>query len=325
MGATYKLKRKLADGTFEDVVLQGAGGGGIPFIPSDAFTVVASSTYNPTKWSVASVSGIATAADGMTIAVRTPNSGSSYGILLSIDGGNNYYPLVRNKNTVIGTEYSVGHTLIITFNANQTARITLGSSTPTIVTGCWQLTDNDTQQNVNQRNITASGQYPILTRSSPGITSTSNYNGPVAYSNGAYIDPSTGTIYANDFMVDGKSIVGTSIPKKISSTTTTININSSTVGAYFNLFGTVDGADEITIGSETIALDSNLVYFVSVEGMLYGIVSGSYIWRVTVRIGDDSGATNYYNYQITSTSGLNIADTGQPSGAYCRYTGILSE
>lgn len=117
--------------------------------------------------------------------------------------------------------------------------------------------------------------------------------------------------------------IGTGGAVPISSTTTSININASTVGAYFNLFGTVDGADELTIGSETIALDSNLVYFVSVEGMLYGIVSGSYIWRVTVRVGDDSGATSYYNYQITSTSGLNIVDTGQPSGAYCRYTGIL--
>ena len=325
MGATYKLKRKLADGTLEDVVLQGAGGGGIPFIPSDAFTVVAGTGAIAQKWAVADIGGITTATDGMTVAVRMPTSGSSYGVNLSIDGGNTYYPIVQNVNTSIRMSYSQGSTLILTFNASQEVRAYMTGNGMTTVTGCWQTTDLNSDTFVTQYITSTNSSYPLLFKYGEGITSTGNSTSYARFANNIYANPSTGTIYANDFVVDGKSIVGTSIPKKISSTTTTININSSTVGAYFNLFGTVDGANEITIGSETIALDSNLVYFVSVEGVLYGIVSGSYIWRVTVRVSADSGATSYYNYQITSTSGLNIADTGQPSGAYCRYTGILYE
>ena len=297
--------------------------GGIPFIPSDAFTVDNGTGVIAQKWAVADVGGITTATDGMTVAVRMPTGGGSYGVNLSIDGGNTYYPIVQNVNTLIRMTYSQGSTLILTFNANQTVRAYMTENGMTTVTGCWQTTDIDTNNQVSQYHTTTDDKFPLIFKYSSGVTSTSTQQAMARYANNMYVNPSTGTIYANDFVVDGKSIVGTSIPKKISSTTTSININSSTVGAYFNLFGTVDGADELTIGSETIALDSNLVYFVSVEGMLYGIVSGSYFWRVTVRVSDDSGATSYYNYQITSTSGLNIADTGQPSGAYCRYTGIL--
>ena len=200
MGATYKLKHKKADGTIEDVALQGQ----VHFIPKDSFTVVTGS-YNPTKWSVTDVNGITTPTDGLTIAVRTPNGGATYGILLSIDDSSNFYPIVRNGSARVTTNYPQNSTLILTFNATQTVSVNLGSSTTTTVTGCWQIADYYADYLVSQYNTTTSGNYPLLFKYGVGTTTTTDYT---RFADNIYVNPSTGTIYANDFVVDGKSIVG---------------------------------------------------------------------------------------------------------------------
>lgn len=180
----------------------------VPFIPSDAFTVVAGGNYKPTKWSVANVGGITNPTDGMTIAVRIPNDGSAYGIFLSINGGSNYYPIVQNKNTVVSSHYQRGSTLILTFNATQTVSVYSGSSTQTTVTGCWQIADYDRDNTVNQYHTTTNSDYPLLFKYDIGTSSSSNPISYTRFSNNIYVNPSTGTIYANDFVVDGQSIVG---------------------------------------------------------------------------------------------------------------------
>ena len=118
----------------------------LPLLASGFTTTAGNSTsgsYLAAKWAVANVNGITTPVDGMTIAVRVPLAGNSGGVLLSIDGGTTYYPIVRNVNTLVTTTYAVGSTVILTFNATQTASPYLTAGTATSVTGCWQTADYD--------------------------------------------------------------------------------------------------------------------------------------------------------------------------------------
>ena len=121
-------------------------------------------------------------------------------------------------------------------------------------------------------------------------------------------------------------------PIKLSSQTTTININSDVIGTYFNVVGKVQEADELTVGSNSISLDSGRSYYVTVEGKLDYRMSSStsatgYMnyWDVMVTVRDDgnSGSASSYGYFIQSSSGFNIADTGQNGIGHCRYSGIL--
>lgn len=181
-------------------------GGGIPFVPRGNITVIQGATNLATKWYVANVGGITTPTDGMTIAIRTQDN-SSYGILLSIDGGSNYYPIVRNQNTRVGTEYPKNCTLILTFNATQTSSVYLtGSSTQTTVTGCWQVADFDTNNFVTQFHTNKDDKYPLMFMYRSGVTSTGITSSYTQYSNNIYANPSTGAIYANDFIVSGQSL-----------------------------------------------------------------------------------------------------------------------
>lgn len=120
---------------------------GIHYVSKDKFTVTAGSStsgsYLAAKWSIPNAGGITTPFDGMTIAIRTPAAGYNGGILLSINGGATYYPIVRNTNTLVTTNYASGSTLILTFNSTQTASPYTTAGTTTSVTGCWQLADYD--------------------------------------------------------------------------------------------------------------------------------------------------------------------------------------
>lgn len=183
-------------------------GGGVPFIPSSAFTVVAGEYNLATKWSVPSVGGVTEPTDGMIIAVRTPNGGAGGGVLLSIDGGSNYYPLLMNNNTIVKTVYSNNNTLILTFNPTATASVYITAGASTTVTGCWQIADYAEDNKVHQWHTTNDKDYPILFKYIAGTTSTAQSTTYTQYSNKIYVNPSTGTIYANDFVVGGQSIVG---------------------------------------------------------------------------------------------------------------------
>lgn len=185
-----------------------SGDGGVPFIASSDITVVAGEYNLATKWSVPSVGGVTEPTDGMIIAVRTPNGGAGGGVLLSIDGGSNYYPLLMNNDTIVKTVYSNNNTLILTFNPTATASVYITAGASTTVTGCWQIADYAEDNKVNQWHTTNDKDYPILFKYIAGTTSTSSSTTYTQYSNKIYVNPSTGTIYANDFVVDGQSIVG---------------------------------------------------------------------------------------------------------------------
>ena len=153
----------------------------IHYLPSNVFTTTAGSStsgaYLSTKWSVANVKGITEPYDGMTIAIRVPLAGvSTAGVVLSIDGGATYHPIVRNLNTVLSTSYVVGNTIIVTYNATQTATAYLTSNTKTTPAGVWQIADYDSDTKARSSQYTSKNLFIIgaATQSSSGQTTYSN-------------------------------------------------------------------------------------------------------------------------------------------------------
>ena len=114
-----------------------------------------SGSYLATKWAVVNIDGIATPTDGMTVALRVPGAGTSGGILLSINNGTTYYPIVRNVSTLVTTEYDQGASIIIIFNSSQTASVYTTAGVPATVTGCWQICGGEQVNNTNTAEIEA--------------------------------------------------------------------------------------------------------------------------------------------------------------------------
>lgn len=165
----------------------------LPLLSSGFTTTAGSSTsgaYLAAKWAVANVNGITTPVDGMTIAVRVPLAGNSGGILLSINGGTTYYPIVRNVNTLVTTQYAVGSTLVLTFNSTQTASPYTSSGVASTVTGCWQIADYDanTKNSAGTSNKTGTKMYIVggTSQNSNGVTTYSNTNCYIGTDNALY-------------------------------------------------------------------------------------------------------------------------------------------
>ena len=158
-------------------------GESIYYLPADAFTVTkgssTSGSYLSTKWNVANASGITEPYDGMIIAIRVPSAGlSTAGVVLSIDGGTTYHPVVFNTSTVLTTYYSVGSTIIVTYNSTQTATAYLTSNTKTTPAGVWQISDYDSDKKTGTTNKVNAKMFIIgaSKQSSSGQTTYSNVN-----------------------------------------------------------------------------------------------------------------------------------------------------
>ena len=287
--STYKLKRKLEDGTLEDVILQGVGGGGggdIIDLPDQYVRIwgldtgIYRLTYEGDKYLY--YNGTTSTA---TVDIKTDK------------------PIIY-VNSIIFNNKEMRTWISITAHQSTSVRIASGytSNSSGTVSYFNPSSTVSTGSIVNNLNYSTSDQRYVL----------SAYQG-----------------YVLDQRLQAVEQSGAGGPRKISSDTTSININSSTVGAYFNVFGEITDANELTIGGNSISLDSGYTYYVSVEGMLknrsYASSTPTNYWKVMVTIKQDGASPAYSNYTIQSTSGFNIADTGQNAGGTCRYSGILSE
>lgn len=170
-----------------------------------------SGSYLSTKWE-GTVPGVTAPVNGMKVAYRiATNTGvATAGAVLSIDGGTTYYPVVFNVNSVITTRYSVGSTVLMTFNSTQTASAYLTSGTKSTVTGCWQIMDYDANTNTQVRQYQAgsnadgtSPKYPLLARydlTNKNGSYDTNYS---RFHTGATLDTTTGGIEATSFKKTG--------------------------------------------------------------------------------------------------------------------------
>lgn len=162
-----------------------------------------SGSYLSVKWE-GTISGVSAAYNGLKIAYRiaTRTGVSGGGVVLSIDNGAHYYPVVIQANTMVTTHYPVGATVLMVFNSTQTATAYLTSGTKSTVTGCWQIMEYDSNTNTYQRVYVSSDntEYPITARYS--TTSGSSYYAEYGrYSDSVTLNPSTNTITASAFKV----------------------------------------------------------------------------------------------------------------------------
>ena len=132
---------------------------------------VTTSPYTSSKWyTTADDSRIAALYSGLTISLKIPVAGhSTYGTLLNVNGLGDH-PVVYNVNSNISTRYAVGGTIILTYNATQTANAYNNSASATSFTGVWQLEDYDYdstniyQLRDNNANITVNSNAGALYR-----------------------------------------------------------------------------------------------------------------------------------------------------------------
>lgn len=130
---------------------------------------VTSSPYTAAKWyTTVNDSRITSLYSGLTIALKVPVTGHwTYGTLLNVNGLGDH-PVVYNVNTMIGNRYSAGSTIMLVYNATQTATGYANSASATTYTGCWQMEDYDStniyQLRDNNANITVSGSNINLYR-----------------------------------------------------------------------------------------------------------------------------------------------------------------
>lgn len=187
---------------------------GLHYVANNNFTVTEGSStsgaYLATKWTTSSVDGITTPTDGMSIAIRTPAAGCSGGILLSIDGGSNYYPIVRNVNTLVTTYYPAGSTIMVTFNSTQTASPYVTSNTKTEVTGCWQIADYDANTKTSSGTSNKAGTKMYLvgatSQNSSGVTTYSNKNCYIGTDNCLYSEGKK-TVTVDDSLKNPNSFI----------------------------------------------------------------------------------------------------------------------
>lgn len=125
---------------------------------------VTSSPYTSAKWyTTVNDNRITSLYSGLTIALKIPVEGHwTYGTLLNINGLGDH-PVVFNVNTMIGNRYSAGSTIMLIYNATQTATGYANSASATTYTGCWQMEDYDStnvyQLRDNNANMIVPGLY----------------------------------------------------------------------------------------------------------------------------------------------------------------------
>ncbi len=114
--------------------------------------------------------------DGMKVAIVVPVAGNgAYGTALQINSLG-YKPIVYGTSNMVSTRYPVGGIIIARYNAQQSAQIYLGAGRQNeTVTGCWQVMDYDSTDEMTQRYSTgsyvskkAAYRYTLMTQNLAG-------------------------------------------------------------------------------------------------------------------------------------------------------------
>lgn len=174
------------------------------FIAKDKFAVVAGTATLSMRWNVNDVEGITEPFAGMTIRVQIPDTFAySSNTILSIDGGINYHPVLRNKITALTNAYQEDVVVTFIYNDLSSARVYLEDGVQTTISGCWQVADYDSDRLVQQNRSTVDANFPVLCKINQ---SSENTTGNVYFSPDVTMNPKTGAFNATEFFEDGVSL-----------------------------------------------------------------------------------------------------------------------
>lgn len=81
--------------------------------------------------------------DGLTILYKTPNTGYTSGVTLSLNGGDKHV-VVLNSSSALTTQYPTGAVLLLTYDSSVNGRYYSGSSTQAQVAGVWKTQEYNT-------------------------------------------------------------------------------------------------------------------------------------------------------------------------------------
>lgn len=95
--------------------------------------------YTPSTWTFNTGH---TATDGDIVTVRVPIAGVSYGVWMSIDNGTNYYPIARQGTTRLQTQFGVGISVTLIYEASASVSVYAlngSDSSSTVTGGTWRV------------------------------------------------------------------------------------------------------------------------------------------------------------------------------------------
>ena len=308
----FKPKRKTGTNTYEDVEfpiscingLQNALDGksnkanGIYYVVGTGTTA---GTWTGT------CSDITEYYDGLTIAYKVNVKGANT-TTLDINGFGARTVYMRGT-TKVTTHYAVNTVIIVVY-------------TTVSGTGRWYVNDYDANTTYSSKTAVSNGTDTSL------VTTGEKYIWNTTADTVQTIDEQViPDIESRVQALENAGGGGGSGAKRLTSYSNSLTINSTTLGAYFNVFCSVDAGTELSVGDTIMQLDSERSYCVTVEGKLTSKTSSSCCWYhlITVRdMGVTGSPTTYANYTNT-TSGIDIFHDGQFGSSVCLYSGILYE
>ena len=179
------------------------------FIGKNALRAVTGASNLSMRWITNDVDGITEPFPGMMISVQIPmvmNSGVTN--VLSIDGGQTFHPVLRNKASTLLSTYAEGNIIVLIYNDLISREVYLEAGVKQTIKGSWQISDYDSDKMVQQSQTTLKDQnVPVLFGSGYPSTGTAT-TGITYYSKDLWFNPLTGEFNAKKLLQNGKAIGG---------------------------------------------------------------------------------------------------------------------
>ena len=176
----------------------------VHYVDKDVFSVEQGASNLSMKWALDDIDGITEPFAGMMASIQIPDT-SSYGsgIVMSIDGGATYHPVLRNRVTALTNAYQEDVIVTFIYNPDLSAQVYLSAGVKTTIDGCWQVADYDSDRLVQQSSSTSDMNLPVLLKVNESDTTAT---GNVLFNPDITVNPKTGVFNAPQIYQDGVPI-----------------------------------------------------------------------------------------------------------------------
>lgn len=182
----------------------------VHYVSKATFEVEQGAANLSMKWTLDDIDGITEPVPGMTVAIQIPDTSiHASGVVMSIDGGATYHPVLRNKVTALTNAYPEEVIVVFVYNDLASTRAYLETGVQTTITGCWQVSDYDSDRLVQQTSTSTNTPLPLLLRPvDANTTTTTTTQSTTYYNKDIWANPATGELNAKDFLIEGNSVLG---------------------------------------------------------------------------------------------------------------------